>query len=473
MFSFDHHNLLSLGTPRERWLVRLLRRGGLVTLASTAGVALVAAALEAHDFWIIPDPFAVASRGTIAVRGQSGVRFPESESAVPANRIVDARLIGAHGESRIEEITTEGKSLRLRQKPPAAGEYLVAVALEPRSTRTTRAGFNRYLTLEGAADEAARLQREGALTGGDSITYRVSKFAATIVMVGRGGDRAFEKSAGYSLEFIPTTDPARAQVGDTIALRVMANGRAVANLRVHAGAAADSLLRVRGSGTDPDLHLLTDGSGLVRVPLTKPGLWNVRTAHVVSPEDRQSAGVPTKTDSTRSVDWEVDWATFVFEVQAGGEQGDGLRRDDGGEVALAQTSFAEQTRSDSADVANAVLSFHAALAAGDTARVLSLLAPDAIVLESGDFETREEYRSHHLDADIAFARAVKSSRTLRRVVAQGDLAWVASTTTNSGEVRSRAINSVGAELMVLTRVPSGWQIRAIHWSSHARRAQSP
>jgi hypothetical protein len=37
-------------------------------------------------------------------------------------------------------------------------------------------------------------------------------------------------------------------------------------------------------------------------------------------------------------------------------------------------------------------------------------------------------------------------------------------------MNGRAINSVGAELMVLVRSGSTWKIAAIHWSSRQRRA---
>ena len=40
-----------------------------------------------------------------------------------------------------------------------------------------------------------------------------------------------------------------------------------------------------------------------------------------------------------------------------------------------------------------------------------------------------------------------------------------------GAYRGRAIDSQGAELMVLTREGSRWKIRAIHWSSHASRSR--
>jgi uncharacterized protein (TIGR02246 family) len=127
---------------------------------------------------------------------------------------------------------------------------------------------------------------------------------------------------------------------------------------------------------------------------------------------------------------------------------------------------------DSAAVAAVVERFHRALAAGDSARALSLLAPDAVVLESGGVESRAEYRSHHLPADIEFARAVPGQRGPVRVRVRGDVAWATSTSTTQGEFRGRAVNSAGAELMVLTRSPGGWRIAAIHWSSRARRTQA-
>lgn len=124
---------------------------------------------------------------------------------------------------------------------------------------------------------------------------------------------------------------------------------------------------------------------------------------------------------------------------------------------------------DSAAVAAVVDRYHRAVADGDTVTALSLLATDALILESGDVETRGEYRSHHLSADIQFARAVPSARGPVRVAMRGDAAWAISTSKTQGVYRGRAIDSQGAELMVVTREPGGWKIRAVHWSSHAMR----
>lgn len=131
-------------------------------------------------------------------------------------------------------------------------------------------------------------------------------------------------------------------------------------------------------------------------------------------------------------------------------------------------SRAGDAQADSAAVAAAVNRFHAALAAGDSAASLALLAPDAEVLESGERETRAEYRAHHLAADIEFARAVRSERGPVRVRVHGDVAWATTMSTTRGTFRGRAIDSTGAELMVLVRTDGGWRIAAIHWSSHRR-----
>jgi ketosteroid isomerase-like protein len=145
--------------------------------------------------------------------------------------------------------------------------------------------------------------------------------------------------------------------------------------------------------------------------------------------------------------------------------------DDDVHVATASGSVLTGTEQDSADVVVAVRRYGAALAAGDTSGALALLSADALILESGGMETVTEYRAHHLPADMAFAAGVPSEKTVQRVQVRGDMAWVATTSISQGNFRGRAINSAGAELVVLTRTSAGWRITAIHWSSRTRRQQ--
>src|SRR5687768_16973675 len=66
-------------------------------------------------------------------------------------------------------------------------------------------------------------------------------------------------------------------------------------------------------------------------------------------------------------------------------------------------------QTDSTSVVSVIERFHAALSAGDSTGAMALLAPDAVILESGGVETRAEYQSHHLQGDIAFAKSMKST----------------------------------------------------------------
>jgi hypothetical protein len=120
---------------------------------------------------------------------------------------------------------------------------------------------------------------------------------------------------------------------------------------------------------------------------------------------------------------------------------------------------------DSVLVLGTIERFHESLFRGDSAAVLDLLHPDAVVLEGGAVETREEYRSGHLAADIEYLRSTRMRRGPIAVTVIGDAAWARSNSTSELRTEGQGRPSVGAELMVLSKGEMGWQVRAIHWSS--------
>ena len=133
--------------------------------------------------------------------------------------------------------------------------------------------------------------------------------------------------------------------------------------------------------------------------------------------------------------------------------------------ALLLTSALGET-TDSGSVTTVVAAFHEALRVGNAKSAMELLAPDAIILESGGSETRDEYEKNHLAEDIAFSRTVTPTNSNPTLRIEGNTAWVSSTGRATGTFEGREVNSAGAELMVLTKSDAGWRIRAIHWSSH-------
>lgn len=438
---------------------------GLAALGLCAATTLLA-----HDFWLVPNAFVVGTGDLIEVRGQTSSRFPTSEGAVAPERVADARVLDAGGETRIGDLSQAGKSLLIRHRPSSPGQKVVAVSTLPRSVRESAEGFRRYIVLEGAPEALERYEREGRLPKTDSITRRYAKYAKTLVEVGQGGPRAFDRVAGHPLEFVPLEDPAALRTGGTFAVRLLYRGRPLAGARVHAdrvpmepGLTPEAAAAQATHGT-----VETDADGVARVPVTGGGLWNVRGIHIVP------------ADPGTGADWDTHWVSLVFGVgpTAGNRSapvqgsprapGVPVRKDAGADAGSAARGGVG-AESDSAAVARSVDRFHQALATGDSATALALLAPDAVILESGGVETRAEYRGHHLPGDIAFARAVPRQRSEIRVRVEGNAAWATSTSTVQGEFRGRQINSQGAQLMVLRRTADGWRIAAVHWSSRARR----
>jgi ketosteroid isomerase-like protein len=131
----------------------------------------------------------------------------------------------------------------------------------------------------------------------------------------------------------------------------------------------------------------------------------------------------------------------------------------------AECSLAETDGHDAGAIAATAERFHHALAAGKPDEVISLLQPDALIVEGGVVETRVEYEGGHLKDDMAYAAAVPD-RQLKVVVRQeGDVGWVTSTFRVQGIFQGKPVDSLAAETMVLSRTPTGWRIRSIHWSS--------
>jgi ketosteroid isomerase-like protein len=415
-----------------------VRLGALASAA--AGSLILASALAAHDFWLVPDVFRIEAGEVLQVRGQTSSAFPSSESALAVDRIGEAVVIDGRGREAVTEFSHAGTSLLLRHRPRRDGQHIVALVILPRAVRESPESFRNYLTVEGAPEILERLQREGGMPR-DSITRQYSKYAKALVQVGAGGPSAYATTIGHPLEFVPLADPAAARPGSVLAIQLLLNGRPLANAKVHAGsvtprddAALDGL-----AGTEQHTELRTDADGRANVTIDRAGVWNVRALYLLPSGDGAEA------------DWDTHWATLVFSV---------------GEIG---TSGNTAPGADSAAVVVAVDRFHRALTEGDSAAVAELLADDAIILETGGVETRSEYLAHHLHSDIAFARSVPRERSEIRVAVVGDVAWATSSSESRGRYRDRDVNSTGAELMVLRRMAGAWKIVAIHWSSRAAR----
>ena len=257
--------------------------------------ALCAQPLLSHDFWLIPNAFRLASGTELVVLGQTSSDFPTSLSAVTEDRVASAQLITKDGSVAIGDIGVSGNSLRLVARPSDPGQAVVAVAIHPRSIPESPESFRRYLTLEGAPEALARYEAEGLLPT-DSITRRYAKYAKTLVEIGTDGPRAFAEAAGHPLEFVPMSDPSTMHQGDEARFQLRLFGRPLAHARGHASVAASA----QADAAHHEVAFESDANGELVVPISGPGLWNVRALYILPAPEGSGA------------DWDVHWATFVW-----------------------------------------------------------------------------------------------------------------------------------------------------------------
>ena len=128
------------------------------------------------------------------------------------------------------------------------------------------------------------------------------------------------------------------------------------------------------------------------------------------------------------------------------------------------------THSD-AEVASVLEAFYGAIKRGDAKAAMSVIADDAMFVESGKLETRAQYEMNHLPADINFEKQVTGKRDPLRITFKDDAAWVIATTTYDGTFEGAPVQFVSAQLMVLSKDGQTWKIRSIHWSSRPLEPQ--
>ena len=124
------------------------------------------------------------------------------------------------------------------------------------------------------------------------------------------------------------------------------------------------------------------------------------------------------------------------------------------------------TPTDEADVKAAIETFYAAMKKGDPKAAMAMIAPDAVFVESGRLETRQQYEESHLPSDIDFEKQITGTRGPWRITINGNTAWGIASTEYKGPVDGRELSFVSTQLAVVTRGEDGkWLIRSIHWSS--------
>ena len=255
-------------------------------------ISLVLPAL-AHDTWLIPATFRGAPGQAVSVRLATSEAFPSSDAAASPDRIARFTSREAATTKPVTGYRAEGTFLIAEVTPTAAGHAIVVAETKPRAFVLEPKVFNEYLQHEElAAVIAARAQRGHTDSPGRE---RYRKIAKTILCVGTPSDRAYEQPEGLWLEIIPQSSTCTLHLGASLAVQVLFEGKPLPGAHLAAGYEGVT-------GHSYPVWIVTDAQGRATVKFDRPGVWFVRTLHMV----------PAVNDP--EADWQSAFSTLTFEV---------------------------------------------------------------------------------------------------------------------------------------------------------------
>lgn len=234
-----------------------------------AALVSAAAQLHAHDFWMEPSSFRPAVGEHVAVSLLVGENL-EGQLVQPRPDRIE-RFVAVQGERE----TPIGEELEV------ANNSMIRVIYRSRPNFVTlnAAKFEQYLREEGLERIISlRAQRGQSLEEGREIYSRCAK---SLLVPRDSSRRENDRPYGLTLEIIAERN----------SFLVQYNGRPLEGALVVAINASDrAALRAR-----------TDSAGRVTFPIETPGLWLIKTVHMI--EAPKGSGA----------DWESLWASLTFE----------------------------------------------------------------------------------------------------------------------------------------------------------------
>jgi uncharacterized GH25 family protein len=255
-----------------------------------AAAMSVGGAATAHDLWLIPPTKAEAGKA-VTIRANVGMDFPKSEHAPDTSAYLKRVVVNPDGTTgEVGATGKDGDSGLMTFTPKVAGVYVVAVQTKARVLTLDPAAFNEYLVSDGLPHIYRLRAKEKTLDQPGKERY--SKSPKVLLKVGEGkGDAT--KPVGVPLEIVPVGDPFALKVGDTLKVRVLFDGKPLAD--------ANLGWDHPGDGEPPSGTVRTDAKGEALVPVAKTGLMTIRLTHMTRPKAAE-------------YEWESFWTTLTWTV---------------------------------------------------------------------------------------------------------------------------------------------------------------
>ncbi|RJE82067.1 DUF4198 domain-containing protein [Paracoccus onubensis] len=245
------------------------------------------ATVWAHAFWVVPVEGHVQPGERVVFDLRIGPRWP-GESMQRDTTTLISRFELDDGVQRTPIAGRENLRPVGHYKATVSGANFAVMTSYPHSAELSGEKFEAYLAEEGL-DDALEIRRKFGLKTA-SARERFRRNVKTLVLVGDNSD-GFDRLLNLPFELVPLTDPLRYSAGEPFVVRVLRNGRPLADTQVVAG--------LRDSETT--LHTRTDMNGNARLEFPAGGMWMLYAVDIAP-------------STTPDADWESIWTSLTFEV---------------------------------------------------------------------------------------------------------------------------------------------------------------
>ena len=300
---------------------------------------------SSHVMYLKLDSYFLEPNASVTIQLFNGT-FDKSENVIDRDRMLDASLLQNGQRIKVDDSQwTEKDSVTLLNfQTGEEGTYVAGISTAPRSIEMDAEAFNTYLEHEGILDMITARKKNAGIDS--AAVEKYSKHVKTIFQVGDKKTNDWQTILGYPIEFVPLQNPYDLNTGDELQVKLLRNGKPLANQLVYADFKAaenghthdeeaehghshdekatashshdggkehsheqNSAQHSHDEGVESHTHtsgqqLRSDDNGVVTAKLTADGIWYLQTIHLVHTKEE-------------GFTHESNWTTLTFEVVHG------------------------------------------------------------------------------------------------------------------------------------------------------------
>jgi uncharacterized GH25 family protein len=268
-----------------------------LVVAAAGLVMAMAAVVGGHEFWLAPSTYRPAVGEVVSIKTLVGDHF-EGESRPRDPSKLD-RFLLATADGEVPVTGRDGVDPAGFARIGTPGTYVVGYRSKHSRVVIKPDVFEGYLKEKGFDDVIKA--RKDAGTDDEDGRERYSRCVKSILCVGGTPGKGWDHEFKFPLEIVPKADPYTLKAGDTLTVKVLAEGKPAAKVQVDAWVKGTKSIVVTGR---------TDDKGEIALKLPTKGEW-LLSAVTIAPVTEKGA----------DVEWESLWSSLTFDL-AEGEKSD-------------------------------------------------------------------------------------------------------------------------------------------------------